>query len=282
MQDIECEGKTVSDAVESALKQLGLRREQAEVKIIQEAKSGFMGFGAKPAIVRVGEKKWRHPDDPAAPSAPAAPKREARSSNGRSQARNGERRPAREPRESRPAEKPAARTQAQPKAQSAQAPATPPDDAEKERITQTISQILAHMGIAGTQVEVSWEDKQERLKARITGGESEQLLGEEGRALEALQTVTNSILNRRGQSEPRIPVQLDAAGWREKKESEMLQVLDSAVAEVKRTGKPYRLEPMSAADRRLVHKQLADHPDIVTGSEGEGSWRKIVIRPRKK
>ncbi|HVA66790.1 MAG TPA: RNA-binding cell elongation regulator Jag/EloR [Elusimicrobiota bacterium] len=288
MQEIECEGKTVSEAVETALKQLGLRREQVEVKIIQEAKPGFMGFGAKPARVKVGEKRWGDREAPQVSAVPTAAKRtETRSgSNGRgSSAQTGTRRAPRESRENRPAPEKPARTQAprpQPvKAQAEQAPATPPDAAEKERISKTITQLLVLMDCGQTQVEIAWEEKQERLKARITGTDGERLLAEDGRTLEALQTVANLVLIRRDSGLPRTPVQIDALGWREKKEQDILARIEAAVSEVKSTGKPYRLEPMDAATRRVIHKQLADHPDIVTGSEGEGSWRKIVIRPRK-
>ena len=287
MQEIECEGKTVSEAVETALKQLGMRREQVEVKIIQEAKPGFMGFGAKPARVKVGEKRWGDREAPQASQAPAAKRTEARSnSNGRGSAgHNGAKRAPRENRESRSAAEKPARTQAaRPqavKAPTEQAHATPPDAAEKERISQTITQLLALMDCGQTQVEIAWEEKQERLKARITGADGERLLAEDGRTLDALQTVANLVLIRRDSVEPRTPVQIDALGWREKKEQDILSRIDAAVSEVKSTGKPYRLEPMDAATRRVIHKQLADHPDIVTGSEGEGAWRKIVIRPRK-
>jgi len=284
MQEIECEGKTVSEAVETALKQLGLRREQVEVKIIQEAKPGFMGFGAKPARVKVGEKRWGDREAPQASAAPAAKHTEARNgSHGRtSTGQNGAKRA---PRESRPAAEKPARTPAPrsqtAKAQAEQVPATPPDAAEKERISKTITQLLVLMGCGQTQVEIAWEEKQERLKARITGADGERLLAEDGRTLEALQTVANLVLIRRDSDLPRTPVQIDALGWREKKEQDILARIEAAVSEVKNTGKPYRLEPMDAATRRVIHKQLADHPDIVTGSEGEGSWRKIVIRPRK-
>src|SRR5580704_13036164 len=73
MQPIEKEGRTVAEAVEAALKESGLRRDQAEITVIEEGAAGFLGMGAKPARVRLSEKRWG-PDSPApAPSAPAKP-----------------------------------------------------------------------------------------------------------------------------------------------------------------------------------------------------------------
>jgi spoIIIJ-associated protein len=51
---------------------------------------------------------------------------------------------------------------------------------------------------------------------------------------------------------------------------------------VKATGKPVRMEPMDSSMRRLVHRTLTTSPDVTTSSEGEGPWRKLVVRPRSK
>ncbi|MFI5348374.1 MAG: Jag N-terminal domain-containing protein, partial [Elusimicrobiota bacterium] len=83
MQPIENEGRSVAEAVEGALKQCGLRRDQVEITVIDEGAPGFLGIGAKPARVRVTEKRWG-PDSPAAskpepaPAKPAAPPRSSR------------------------------------------------------------------------------------------------------------------------------------------------------------------------------------------------------------
>ena len=71
MQPIESEGRTVAEAVETALKQTTLRREQVEVTVLAEGSLGFMGIGAKPARVRITEKRWG--EGPVAVSKPAPP-----------------------------------------------------------------------------------------------------------------------------------------------------------------------------------------------------------------
>ncbi|MDE2509572.1 MAG: Jag N-terminal domain-containing protein, partial [Elusimicrobia bacterium] len=71
MKPIESEGRTVAEAVEAALSQNGLRREQVEVTVLEEGSTGFMGMGVKPARVRLTEKRWG--EGPVAVSKPAPP-----------------------------------------------------------------------------------------------------------------------------------------------------------------------------------------------------------------
>jgi spoIIIJ-associated protein len=84
----------------------------------------------------------------------------------------------------------------------------------------------------------------------------------------------------RGAETP-IAVQVDALSYWEKREQAILDEAHKAVTMVKTDGRPYRLEPMDASMRRLIHRTLANNPSVTTASEGEGPWRKIVIRLRK-
>ncbi|MBI5596620.1 MAG: Jag N-terminal domain-containing protein, partial [Elusimicrobia bacterium] len=74
MKEIECEGKTVTIAVEAGLKDIGLRRDQVEVQVLDEGSAGILGFGAKPARVLIREKRWGDAPAPVnpPPSKPAA------------------------------------------------------------------------------------------------------------------------------------------------------------------------------------------------------------------
>ena len=68
MKSIEKSGKTEDAAIAAALEELGLAREDVQVEIVERAKSGFLGIGASPAVVRVS---YEAPDEAAAPEAPA-------------------------------------------------------------------------------------------------------------------------------------------------------------------------------------------------------------------
>ncbi|MHB2025723.1 MAG: Jag N-terminal domain-containing protein [Elusimicrobiota bacterium] len=260
MHEMESEGKTVSEAVETALKALGLHREQVEVKIVQESKSGFMGIGSKLAKVKISEKKW------VGESSPDVHENTAMDHRPNAQSKNGIRH------QNRRAE-----------ARKTTRPAPLKDRSEiSGRALEVIAETMRLMGLEDAHVQISWDEKQARLKGDISCANEYALLEENGKVLDALQTVVNLIIGRCQQDDARIPVHLDAAGVRANKEAEIFERIMLAVEQVRQTGKPQRLDPMDAAARRAVHKQLADHPDVITASEGESSWRKIVIRPRKK
>lgn len=282
MEPIESEGRTVAEAVEAALHRCGLRREQVEIDVLQEAAAGFMGLGARPARVRLTEKRW----GPAAPAAaaprpPQAPRRGAapRPAGPRACAETPSPRPAPAP-EPRPA-----------------ADARPPRDAEAPRpapkplspaeaagacarAREMVTETLRLMGIAAPTVTASWDADLERVKAVVESQDASLLIGRDGRVLESLQFLATLMLSR-GSGTP-IAVQVDALSYWEKREQAILEGARNAVESVKATGRPYRLEPMDAAMRRLVHRTFASHPDVATSSEGEGAWRKIVLRPRKR
>ena len=301
MQPIETEGPSVSEAVDAALKQSGLRRDQVEVTVIQEGSSGFLGLGSKPARVRLTEKRWG-PDSPVPPAAPQAPARRApvRHAPPRQSAPpprpvipaprpvsrpapRPETRPAPRPetrseprRESRPAQAPRRMESPRPQA----APLSPAEAAEAcARAATLLTELLKLMSVAAPTVTSSWDADMERVKAVVESQDASVLVNRDGRVLESLQFLTTLMLSRTGNTP--VAVQVDTLSYWEKREQAILDQARRAIAEVMATGKPCRLEPMDASMRRLIHRTYAANPDISTSSEGEGPWRKLVIRPRK-
>lgn len=261
MESIESEGKTVAEAVDAALKKLGLRRDQVEVQILQEASAGFLGIGARPARVRITEKRW---GDTPAPRAAVAPARN--SSEGRDRVRNSAVDTA-----------PTAET-ADDGDRLAEKPALAPDLA-CEKSLALAREVIALMGFEASAT-ASWDPVQERVRIALAGADAERLASGDGRTLEALQFLITLIVSRRNNASA--AVQIDALGYWDRKEKDVLAQAQAGAAEARRTGKPYRLPPMDASMRRLVHRHFAGSPDVETVSEGEGSWRKIVLRPRRR
>jgi len=295
MSPIESEGRTVAEAVEAALRQSGLRRDQVEITVTDEGSTGFMGLGAKPAKVRLTEKRWG-PDSPApAPSAPArAPQRPPiRNSAPRPAERRPERQPERrpeprpEPRRQERAPEPRAPQRAAeparaPRPERREAPSTPVSAAEAAEICakaqKLVVELLQLMAIAAPAATASWDADLERVKISVESQDASLLVGRDGRVLESLQFLTTLMLSRGGGSP--LAVQVDALSYWEKREQAVLAEARLAVETVKATGKPVRMEPMDSSMRRLVHRTLTANADVVTASEGEGPWRKLVIRPR--
>ncbi|MEK7233429.1 MAG: RNA-binding cell elongation regulator Jag/EloR [Elusimicrobiota bacterium] len=286
MTPIESEGRTVAEAVEAALLKSGLRRDQVEITVTQEGCAGFMGLGAKPAKVRLNEKHWG-PSPAPAPS--PSPRPEQSAPMGNSVPRPAQRRPKSqsEPRMQR-APEPARTPQRAPQPVHAQrarnATARPASAAASAQACadaqKLVVELLQLMAIAAPTVTASWDADLERVKISVESQDACLLVGRDGRVLESLQFLTTLMLSR-GNNAP-IAVQVDALSYWEKREQAVLDEARRAVETVKATGKPMRMEPMDSSMRRLVHRTLTSNPDVTTMSEGEGSWRKLVIRPRVK
>lgn len=317
MDSLESEGKTVAEAVDAALHKMGLNRDQVEVQILQEPTSGFMGLGSKPARVRITEKIWgERSAEGGAGAGRRTVKREEpegegyefppheksdfpsdlESERGGAGAGSGERGRGRggESRRSEPrrgefrgargadrGERVDRGRRSQPAQTHHHRPSAPPSDtaAAAKAAQAALDETIKLMGFNAS-VKAEWDARQERVRAPLEGPDAGLLVGPDGSTLEALQLVVTLVASRK-LGEP-VAVQVDAAGYWAKREDDILSKARRGIEEVKRTGKPYRLEPMDASMRRLIHRNLTDNPDVETASEGEGSWRKIVIRPRKK
>ena len=272
MEPIESEGPTVAEAVESALRKSGLRRDQVEITVTQEGSTGFMGLGASPAKVRLTEKRWG-PDAPArVPVRRPEPHPERRSQP----------RPPRAPQPRVPQPRVPQPRVPQPRVRDeAAAPAAPAEAAEAcAKAQKLVVELLQLMAIAAPTASASWDADLERVKITVESQDASLLVNRDGRVLESLQFLTTLMLSRGNGT--RITVSVDALSYWDKREQAVLEDARHAVAAVKATGKPVRMEPMDSSMRRLIHRTLSAHADVTTASEGEGPWRKLVIRPRIK
>jgi len=135
------------------------------------------------------------------------------------------------------------------------------------------------LNLAGVPAAVEPEEKGVGETANITldikGDDLGILIGRRGETLSALQYLVNLIVSRRLKA--RVGVVVDVEGYRQRR-YESLRLLARRLADqVKSTGKSVTLEPMPASERRIIHLELKDNPDVTTQSMGEGDERKIAI-----
>lgn len=119
-----------------------------------------------------------------------------------------------------------------------------------------------------------------RVFVNIKSDDSSLIIGKGGQTLEAFEHIVNLILH--ADEATRVKVTLDTENYRQKQEERIQNLAAKAAEQVKKTGKPFRMDPMPSKDRRLVHTFLQDDADVETISEGEGPFRKIIIKPKKK
>ena len=139
-----------------------------------------------------------------------------------------------------------------------------------------LSEVLKTMGYS-PDMESSVEDGY--VFINVLGDDLGALIGRRGQTLNALQYLVNLAALRGAAGDERIV--LDIEGYRKRRER-TLQALAQRLAErVRRTGQSMALEPMTAQERRVVHTTLQDDPQVVTKSDGEEPFRKVVIHPKK-
>ncbi len=121
---------------------------------------------------------------------------------------------------------------------------------------------------------------QDRLTLQITGGNAGILIGRKGQTLDAMQFLTDKIINRK--SEARVRVKVDIEGYMETRKSNLKHLAYKMAEKAKKTGRPATINQMSAQDRRIVHLALKDDSQVRTQSMGDGYYRRLVIFPKKK
>ena len=141
---------------------------------------------------------------------------------------------------------------------------------------EVLENLLSHMVISGSvNLEERGEGDQRVSVLDIRGDDLGILIGRRGETLSSLQYLVNLIVSRSVKA--RVGVVVDVEGYRERRR-ESLQYLAQRLADrVTSTGKPVTLEPMPANERRIIHLELRDHPEITTRSTGYGGDRRIAI-----
>jgi len=150
-------------------------------------------------------------------------------------------------------------------------------DLAKTKSKKTVMEILKLMGFAVEKVEASSGDG--AVHCSIKSADSSLIIGKSGQTLDSLEHIVNLIVNRN--AETRVKINLDTEDYKLHQEQRLKELALKACEQVKVSGKTHRFDPMSAKDRRIVHIALKDAEGIETFSEGEGIFRKVVIKPKK-
>ena len=271
-------GKTMDLAIDAALTQLGLCRDDVSVEILAQAKPGFLGFGATPAKVQV---TYEVPDlEPAVQEKP-------RGALGAASRSNTQKTKAPAPVEETPKKTEAPKAEA-PKAEPKKAEpkkAEPKKAAEpkvytpaqpgsvEEKIEQFLKGLLEHMN--SDAVPHAWKENEDTYNVELTGSDLGYLIGRRGDTLDALQHLANYSVNRNVEGHIRINV--DAEAYREKREDSLRRYAQKKAQQVLKAHRRTTLEPMNAYERHVIHATLQDMDRITTYSVGTEPNRRVVI-----
>ncbi len=258
---VEATGKTEEAAIESALRTLGLDRDDVSVEILERAKSGFLGIGSSPAKVKVTYEAPDEPEEVLPPQEPKAEEPVAAAVATREetiQAGRPERQASAAPVQPEPREKPAAPVA---------------EDETAARITAFLTGLLSHMGSTATPVVRLGEEN--TYEVELVGEHLGGLIGRRGETLDAIQQLTNYSVNR-GQNK-RHRIHVDAEGYRAKREESLERLARKVAGKVVKYRRNVTLEPMNAYERHVIHTALQDYPDVTTYSTGTEPNRRTVV-----
>ncbi len=168
-------------------------------------------------------------------------------------------------------------------------PLVPPAPKEESDIAETaegiLEKLLTLMGVTGSvvsQVQSIVEGGQEATASvalNIKGDDLGILIGRRGHTLSCLQYIVRLIVGQ--QTKIWLPIVIDVAGYKERRYRTLQTLARNMAEQVKAREAPFTLEPMSAYERRIIHLALADHPDVITESIGQGEARRVVILPKE-
>ena len=262
MEWVETTGNTLEEAKEAALDQLGVAEDDAEFEIVDEPKAGLFGRTRGEARVRARVR-------PATPRGnqerrPRKEKGVEKSGERRESKPRGEgqeRRP-RPPREDRPPREPREKVEVDPAIVG-------------EAAAEFLTGLVTAFGTTGS---VSVSREEDEIEVRVDGTELGLMVGPGGATLLAIQDLTRVASQRRlGDQDTRL--RIDIAGYRERRREALTRFALKVAAEVKETGSSRMLEPMTSADRKIVHDSLTEVEGITTRSEGEDPRRRVVVEP---
>lgn len=288
---IDVTGKTEDEAIQSALAQLKMDRDDVSVEILERAKAGFLGIGSAPARVRVSYDDGKA-EEVKPVEKPAAPKPEKKVEPASAPKavpmyapevlKKKEPRAAKEERSGRPARE--ERRERAPRAERAERPAPQPKpivdlgeechDEKSEQIRAFLKGLLEHMDSAA-EVKV-YESEKGRYKVFLEGEKLGALIGRRGETLDAIQQLTNYSINR-GSEKNRARVQVDAENYREKREQSLERLAEKVAGKVTKYRRNVTLEPMNAYERHVIHTALQDTPSVTTFSIGTEPNRRVVV-----
>ncbi len=211
MKNVEKSAKTIEEAIELALSELNIKRENAKIEILEEPSKGFLGIiGTKEAKVRVEEVKEIKDN-----------KEEA-----------------------------------------------------KKTAHDFLRGILNAMDV---KAEIRIKETPECLYVDITGPRMGIIIGRRGQTLDALQYLLALAVNKRREREDYVKIILDTENYRKKREETLVRLANRLAGRVAKSNRKVELEPMNPYERRIIHYTLQNYPGVITYSEGEEPFRKVII-----
>ena len=259
MEIITVSKKTVEEAITEACIQLGLASTDVEVEVIEKGSAGFLGIGAKQAVIKAWKKQEKKEN-----------KKEVK--------------------------KEAKKVVEEPKKEEVKEEAIPVVEESNEEVAETeeklaevepqtkeacekfLTDVLKTMGMEV--ILTSEIDEDGSLSINMEGDNMGILIGKRGQTLDSLQYLTNRVANK--MQDGYVRVKLDTENYRQRRKETLENLAKNIAHKVKRTKRSVSLEPMNPYERRIIHSALQADKYVSTHSEGEEPYRRVVVTLNRK
>ncbi len=255
MEYMEFKGKTKNDAITEACRHFSIPSDKLDYVVIDEGKAGFLGMGAKPAVIKARVKEQNDEviepvkltETPVMASA-AAVAEKTENSEKNANTVNKER-------------------------------TETTGDIDVESVAKKfLDDVFAAMGIAA-EISAKYNESLKSLEVELNGDEMGVLIGKRGQTLDSLQYLISLVVNK-GTSEY-IRVKVDTENYRQRRRETLENLAKNIAYKVKRTRRPVSLEPMNPYERRIIHSALQNDKYVTTHSEGDEPFRRVVVTPKR-
>ena len=236
IKTLEKSGRTEEDAISAALAELRLDRDDVSVEILERAKSGFLGIGASPAVVRVS---YEAPDEP----------------------------------EEEPVKAPAPEHKAEPLPQAEAQPAAADENPDYAAARSFLTGLLDRMGVKA-QIDIGPREGG-GVNVELSGSGMGAIIGRRGETLDAIQHLTNYVVNRG--SEKHVHICVDAESYRSKREESLVHLAEKMAEKAIKYKRSMALEPMNSYERHVIHTALQNYEGVTTASTGTEPNRRVVV-----
>ncbi len=271
--EIEVKAKSVDLAVEAAMQELGVTdRDDIDVQVITEPVKGFLGMGGQDAVVRVKRRpamrrrtRKRRGERPVSSETTenSRNRQQERSGQGKNGANKTERRSS------------------QPKGggkhvrTESKVSDDRPNMSLEEQATvarEFLEGLVAAYGLEGS---VTTRIEDDVIIADVEGDQTEAMVGVRGSVRSAIHELTRTVLQRYSQDTARL--RLDIAGYAERRRKALSIYAEQLIEQLMSEGGEIMLEPMSPADRKVIHDVASEHANVTSYSEGEPPRRYVVL-----
>lgn len=290
MDGVEAEGRTVNEATDKALEELGLSRAEVDVEVLSEGRPRLLGFRGEPARVRVT------PRPAPAPVAPRVAERRTTVVDEDAELDDEEYDDEEDEDEDDDGEDDLDEDEDDDEVQDEMPPEllrrapvvtapvehVPADPADVAVAVEVLENLIRLVGLDATVTPRDPETAGDGLGMiqsvlDVDGEDLGLLIGRRGQTLSSLQYVLNLIVAKK--IAKRVAFGVDVDGYRRRREESLVSLAKRTASRVRSTGRSVTLEPMPPNERRIVHITLADDPNVMTVSIGEGDERKVAITP---